>query len=315
MRFLVTAIGSMSADFVIRALRGNYPNCVIVGLDTHVRNCIIQANDVDFFYQVTNVSEQEYIPYLLELCQQHEINFVLPLTDPEVDVLAPVKNYFQSAGITICVSDVGIIQLCRNKLLMHDYFSNHLSIQTIPSVFYSEINKLNGSPIIAKPKMGRSSAGILKFKDISQIDIKNIIVDEYVFQPMLVGDVYTVDVVRDRKFNTVSVARKELIRTSNGAGLSVEIEKNDSLLELTKIVADTLNIEGCMNFEFLKSEGTFYLMDINPRFSAGIAFSWLVGYDFVVNQIRVFQDIELLQLPTYNNCFASKYYKEEIFSQ
>ena len=33
--------------------------------------------------------------------------------------------------------------------------------------------------------------------------------------------------------------------------------------------------------EFIKNEKGYFLIDINPRFSAGIAFSCKTGYDFI----------------------------------
>ena len=84
------------------------------------------------------------------------------------------------------------------------------------------------------------------------------------------------------------VPRQELLRTSNGAGLTVQIVSDESLIKLVSYIGNKLNINGCVNMEFILNNGNYYLIDINPRFSAGVAFSIVSGYDMIINHIRCF---------------------------
>ena len=72
----------------------------------------------------------------------------------------------------------------------------------------------------------------------------------------------------------------------------------------------TLDIIGCINIEFIKSENDYFLMDINPRFSAGIAFSLLAGYDFIQNHIKCFQGISIDTDLEYKETILTKKYIE-----
>jgi carbamoyl-phosphate synthase large subunit len=110
-----------------------------------------------------------------------------------------------------------------------------------------------------------------------------------VLQPLLSGDIFTVDLVRDDEHDkSFAVPRKELIRTKNGAGMSVEVASNKTLAATTQYIGKKLRINGCINAEFLRADGKYCLMDINPRFSAGIAFTRLAGYDMVINHLNCF---------------------------
>ena len=40
--------------------------------------------------------------------------------------------------------------------------------------------------------------------------------------------------------------------------------------------------------EFIGQNHKYYLIDINPRFSAGVAFSVLAGYDMINNHMNCF---------------------------
>lgn len=112
--------------------------------------------------------------------------------------------------------------------------------------------------------------------------------DKYIFQPLLRGVVVTVDIVCDSFGNSFFIPREELLRTKNGAGLTVRLFNNNQLTKTIHTILSHLKILGCVNMEFFYDGESYYLMDINPRFSAGIAFSQMAGYDFVRNHIKAF---------------------------
>ena len=73
-------------------------------------------------------------------------------------------------------------------------------------------------------------------------------------------------------------------------------------------IGKKLQILGAINIEFLCSAHHCYLMDINPRFSAGIAFSHLAGYDIVKNHFLCFQNEPIENNVTITPCYAVKRY-------
>jgi len=202
------------------------------------------------------------------------------LTDAEIDVLNQNRAVFQNHGITLCISGFETIVRCRDKSRIGS---------NIPAFRQEELHNPGIYPIIAKPKHGRSSEGKFRLESPTQLPLIPT-PEAYIFQPCIDGDVITVDFVRDGSGNTVSVPRRELIRTSNGAGIVVEVFEDEALGEIVRHTADALNILGCVNVEFLHDRTTYYLMDVNPRFSAGIGFSCAAGYDFVKAHLDVFRN-------------------------
>jgi carbamoyl-phosphate synthase large subunit len=286
MNVLLTAIGSMSAESVISSLR-EVDNIKIVGCDIYAQNWIPTSQNVDIFYQVPKAFEKEYIPTIKKICKNHKVDFVFPLSDPEVDVLVEEIDLFKRIKTRICVSDKHAIQICRNKLLLHKFFRASKVVKTIPTFNHEELYEdLFKSPVMAKRVNGRSSEGIRILSTIEEI--KYFDYSNYVFQPYLTGDIFTVDYIRDTFGNDFSITRKELLRTINGAGLTVEINNNEALSKMVSVIGNELNIIGCVNMEFLFNGKDYLLMDINPRFSAGIAFSAACGYNFAANNLSCF---------------------------
>lgn len=305
MNILVTAIGSMSAQTVLEQL-SRIQDSFIIGTDIYPQSWQVNLDLVTKFYQLPKAVEESYINEILKICNTHGIKYLIPLTDPEVDVLSANRIKFENNNIVLCISGKETITKCRDKIIVEKDFKNISSVNVIPSYSKEEINDEAIYPIIAKPKNGRSSEGLYMLKNNKWLTIiENK--DDYIFQPYIQGQVITVDVIREKNGKSVSIARKELTRTSNGAGLTVEVIKKDAMLEhsITTII-DELNIVGCVNLEFLQKDNTYYLMDINPRFSAGVGFSLFAGYDFVINHLRCFQDEPIADLLSTKEGILSK---------
>lgn len=290
MNILVTAIGSFSGEAVVSSLKSINVG-KIVGCDIYPFDWIAISPHFDTFYQVPIVYNQdEYMKSILKIIEEEKINLIIPLTDPEVDFYSRNLQFFENINTTICISNEKAIALCRNKLAFFDYFKNDEKVRLIPT-FDIQYLRENAPefPLIAKPKNGRSSEGIIVFENIKEFAAKDDKLHNHIMQPLLKGDVYTVDVIRnDYTGKVFAIPRKELLRTKNGAGVSVEVSENKELENLSCHIAERIDARGCINIEFLCKDSCFYLMDINPRFSAGVSFSKAVGYDMILNHLNCF---------------------------
>jgi carbamoyl-phosphate synthase large subunit len=286
---LITAIGSTSAPIVLELL-SNSGNNRIVGADIYPEQWQGYKSFLSKFHQVPKAINQNYIDEILRICLENQVEYIIPLTDPEVDVLSENRKLFEKKNIVLCISDKNTISQCRDKSMVETIFKNSKKVPVIESLSIDNMKY----PLIAKPKKGRSSEGLFLLKNERQLSLVDV--DNYIFQPYIEGCIFTVDVIRDKKENCVSVPRQELTRTSNGAGITVEIKRNYLLEQFAKTIASELNILGCVNIEFIFDGKTYYLMDINPRFSAGVGFSCIAGYDFITNHLKCFQNNTIAEL-------------------
>ena len=289
----ITAIGSMSAEAVISSLRKNSSN-KIIGFDIYPKEWIATSKLVDCFYQIPSFKEKEYIETILEICSLSKVNFLIPLTDPEIDSLSINRQKFKNSGINLCFSHSKAITIARDKYKAFDFFKQINEVLVIPTFdSIDEIDIAKYKTIIAKPRKGRSSEGIIKSSNIQHLRYSIDETKEYLFQPFIDGSYITVDTIRDDFSNHASVSRKELLRTTNGAGTVIEIFRDEKLENIVNKITDSLIIRGCINIELILFEDKYFLMDINPRFSAGVGFSTIAGYDFVANHIKCFQGIAI----------------------
>ena len=163
MRFIVTAIGSFSADCVIRKLKqsGHY----IVGCDIYEGCWHAVSRICDSFYKAPYaIEERAYVDFLLDVSYKEKINHIIPLTDLEVDVLNKYRKEFDSAGIVLSIQPPDCLAVARNKERLCKLFENDVLVHVPKTVRLENWSNCSGLafPLIAKPVNGRSSEGLFK---------------------------------------------------------------------------------------------------------------------------------------------------------
>lgn len=310
MNILVTAIGSFSADCVINTLRKN--GHFIVGCDIYPSKWHAVSRDCDVVYQVPFATkEREYIDTLIEICNQHHVEFVFPLTDLEIDVLNKHRQEFEDRKVLLCIQSNACLEVARDKYKMYCLFKDSPMVNVPQSTSSCNLTDDFPLPAIAKPINGRSSEGIQRIYNNEEL-LRMKEVENYIVQELLEGNIYTIDYVRNSSTKSdFAIPREELLRTKNGAGTTVRIVPNDYLMHVSSYIGNKLDLNGCVNMEFIHHANTFYLIDINPRFSAGVAFSNFVGYDMVTSHLNCFVGNKDIMPPiNYGEQYICKKYVE-----
>lgn len=317
---LVTAIGSFSADIVIKELRRlGYE---IVGCDIYEKNWIVDSQNVDYFEKAPlAIHKEEYIQFIHELCYRYSIDYIIPLTDVEVDVLSDEKKILEDKGIQLCISDRNIVKLCRNKSELPTKLQTICPQYLIPTTLLTDIQeKQLEFPIMIKPIDGRSSLGICKiYNDEEYVFYRKVCKkpENMIVQPIIEGNVVTVDVVSDLKNHiAVAIPRRELLRTGNGAGTTVELFYHQELVELCKYIALELKINGAVNMEFIEDNSKkYHFLEINPRFSGGVEFSHIMGYPIIENHMKCFNGEIIQKDCPYQDMIIARKYEEYIMKE
>jgi carbamoyl-phosphate synthase large subunit len=287
----------MAAESVIRAI-ASQAGKMVIGCNMHPKEWTAASRLVERFHQVPSARDSAaYLSSVIDICKSERISHVIPLTDPEVDVLSQDRHHLADAGVTLCISPQPAIRLSRDKLAIHQCFADHPRIRPIET---ADLQKEGDAdfpyPLLAKPRRGRSSEGQLNIPDADALRFwrARLFGQDYVLQPYRVGEVFVVDVVRQPDGRrSAAMTRRELLRTPNGAGMTVRMQPGHACDALALEAAEILGLCGCVNMEFLVVESMPRLMDVNPRFSAGVAFSMMSGYDMVSNHLRCFDGSQI----------------------
>lgn len=314
MNILVTAIGSFSADCVISTLRA--AGHKVIGCDIYPAEWHAVSKDCSATYRVPLATTGvEYIKALLDICRKEAICALFPLTDVEIDVLNKYRDDFARVGVNVCLQKEDTLHVARDKYALCCLFQNDASVDIPKFALAADVEKDFPFPAIAKPVDGRSSEGlhvIATYGDFLRMKLP----PGYLLQQNIPGNVFTVDYVRNEMSGAdVAIPREELLRTKNGAGTTIRITPCTHLINTVSYIGNVLHINGCVNMEFIFHKGKYYLIDINPRFSAGVAFSRMAGYDMVSAHLACFINSQIDEAPCLKDCIITKRYKEEILTR
>ena len=282
---LLTAIGSYAATPAIQSLRAMGHR--VVGCDIYPQAWNAASMDVDVFFQAVLATDKDaYLAQLEDAVKREHVDFLIPLTDVEVDVLCAEKARFAALGCTVCTPDEPAARLCRDKQEMADVLCAAGACLTIPTVSpYGREPLESEFPLMLKPLSGRSSQGqtVVHTKEAYHSALAQR--SDLIAQPFIEGDIYTVDVARDLYGNTQCLVRRELLRTVNGLGTTVRILPGHPLEAVCAQIARLAGILGVVNMEFIGHGDDYYFLEVNPRFSGGVGFSITAGVDFAALEI------------------------------
>ena len=306
---LVTAIGSFSAVTVIESLKKD--GYRVVGCDIYPAEWVANSQIVDVFYKAPYATNRPaYEEFVKTVCKEEEVAYIMPLTDVEIDLFRAWTTAAEDTGAVVCMSERKMLDIIRNKKVLEEYLTPLEICDTIPGTLLSDVvsdeNLKPDYPFVIKPIDGRSSQGLHIVKNAKEMEFVTALcgddLSHYLVQPKISGPIITVDVVRNPETEEcVCIPRRELLRTPNGAGTSVYVFKNEHLERQCKAIAKALDIRGCVNFEFVEeqeptepnSTGKWRFLECNPRFSGGLAFSAVAGYEMVRNHLNCFKGIGL----------------------
>lgn len=310
MNILVTAIGSFSADCVIKTLKQN--NHKVVGCDIYPSTWHAISKECDNVYQAPFATDEKYIPFICDICKNEKIDCIIPLTDLEIDIFNNNRKDIADIGVNLYIQSEACLNIARDKYAMFKLFINDDKVNVPYSCSSETLTTEFSIPAIAKPINGRSSEGLKKIENSEEL--KQLIGrSNYIVQENIPGSVLTVDYVRDSFGNDFAIPREELLRTKNGAGTTVKITPNESLIKTVSYIGEKLGVVGCINMEFINNSNKFYLIDINPRFSAGVAFSNFIGYDMITSHINSFNGMSICSpIKIEEQILCKRYYEEKL---
>lgn len=264
-------MGSTTAIAVAKALTDIrvYEGVKIIGIDTHKEKDIAGSAFCSKFYRSLPHDDPNYINQLLDICRLEDVSVVFPIHDLELLVVSKAKDRFE--GISVWVSDPRTIEICNDKLKFYKRMNPTLVPYTrcldspIPDDMY---------PAIVKPRQGVSSRGVYKVNKHEDIYTFG---HDYIIQKYVHGHEYTVDVVCDKNSIPLTSVPRMRIMTKAGISITGRTVKQCRISDLAEDICKELGIIGAANVQIIESDAGLHLIEVNPRFSGGLALTTRAG--------------------------------------
>lgn len=298
-RVLVTACGCPGGPSVIRQLQE--AGFWVMGTDANP-----QASGrffADKFAVSPRGDAEDFVPVLLELCEENGIAVLLPESSAEVYALASSRYLFRDIGVHALVSDKPAVALALNKVDTYKVLTGVVPlprwevasterelIDTLCRYGYPERRVVIKSPhgkggrgfYIVEMGVNRCKMDMRKWPNSQLVTIREavngpmpVMVMEY-----LEGDESSADTF-DTYAGEASFGFTKIRRDCRmGLHHSHEAKHDWQLMKWGRLVVETLGLEYFCNVQFMADK----LLEVNPRISTTL---WAPGFNFPAAGVRV----------------------------
>jgi carbamoyl-phosphate synthase large subunit len=251
------------------------------------------AQVLDKIYPVPAWNDPSYLDSLLQICAQEEVNLLIPLYEPEFNLLNAHREDFKAAGTTLLLSNQNVIDICKDKYQTFRFF-NQTGVKTPQTWLNQPIGNQVWFPLIAKPRRGMGSAGVRKVECQAELDL--IKGNELLLQEYISGTEYSLDVLCDLQGNVIAVVPRERLEVRGGEVVKSRTVRERRLIDDGVRVAAKLGGAGPLNLQCIVKEDQIYWIEINPRFGGGVPLTFAAGVDYPYLIYRMAQGLPVTPL-------------------
>lgn len=237
-------------------------------------------------YVVPSIDDKSYIPKLIEICRNENINGILTMLDSDSVVLSKNIHKFEEIGVKSFVASESSVQICNDKFMTYKFlcengFRTALTYENINTFIKAKNEKKIGFPVFVKPSIGDGSRGTSKIENITKLEELVKYNDNLIIQEFLDGIEFDVDAYIDTiSGELVDIFIKRKISTTIGGADKVVSYYDDEIVRLTKKLCKSLDIKGPVNIDLFKVNGEYYISEINPRLGANYICAHKLGKNY-----------------------------------
>ena len=314
---LVTGVGAIIGQGIVRSLRQCDPPVRVVGLDRSARSPGPAMCDAFVAKPSVDEADPAYLDFWAGLRAAHGVELVLPGLDVDVLFLHRHREALAGRGLRLALNRPEVIALGVDKwTLMQQLPAWGLAaIPTLVEGTWDEaLARLGPPPLLLKPRRGSGSRGIVRLHDAADFRYWTARTPDWMLQPVVGADSqeYTVGVFGfgDGEALPPIVFRRRL----SAAGNTSEAEVVDApaiehaAAALTRAIAPL----GPTNYQFRLQGDTAWLLEINARFSSSNSLRTAFGYNEAAMCLDWYLRGERPRAPRISRGIAWRYFADHV---
>jgi carbamoyl-phosphate synthase large subunit len=224
---------------------------------------------------VPRIEEDDYVPALRELVDEHGVDLIVPLTDLDQVILSGER---EELGALVLLPDAEIVERLGDKYLAHVLFEER-GIASPPTWLPTGVPDDAEFPLLVKARHGFGSRHIYRAADAAQLGffLGYTPVDSIV-QACLAGEEFSIDVFCDLDGTCLNAIPRTMIESKGGESIKGMTIRDERLIELARDVSERLELVGPANIQcFREADGAHLVTDINTRFGGGFPLPLAAG--------------------------------------
>ena len=213
---------------------------------------------------VPRMDDPAYVPALAELCEQHGVGAVLPLTDLDIEILARAR---EEGLLPALVPSSQVARATYDKYETHLLLES-LSLPSPPTVLpEADLDSLE-YPVMVKPRRGSGARAIHLANDPDQA---RFFVD-YVAEPTMVqramgGPEISIDCLGDLDGRCLNAIPRSMLESRGGESIKGQVLEDTEMVELGRRVVEALGVRGPATVQVFRDPDLgLGITDVNTRF-------------------------------------------------
>ncbi len=210
------------------------------------------------------IDDPAYLPALRQLCEQHGVGAVLPLTDLDIELLAQARADGQLPAL------VPAPEIARAT---YDKYETHLLLQRLslpspPTVLPDGDLDTLVYPVMVKPRRGSGARSIYRAHDASQARFFTAYVDEPVMiQRAMDGPELSIDCLGDLDGRCLNAIPRTMLESRGGESIKGAVVHDEELIELGRRTMEALRVCGPATIQVFRDPRIgLGITDVNTRF-------------------------------------------------
>ncbi len=214
---------------------------------------------------VPRLEDPGYVPELVRLCELHGVAAVIPLIDPDIEVLAAARA---QGLLPALVPDPQMAAATFDKYETH-LLLERLGLPSPPTVLAD--SEPEHYPVVVKPRRGSNSRSIFLAADSSQARFfAGYAGEPVVFQRAMNGPEFSIDCLCDLDGRCLNAIPRSMIESRGGESVKGTVLGDPELIELGRAVSEGVGARGaCMVQCFRDPQLGLRITDVNVRFGGG----------------------------------------------
>ncbi len=301
-KILLLGVGGNVSQGILKTLRRNK----IEGVNIEIVGACIASDSLGLYmcdkgYICPYADSEEFIPWVTEICNTEKIDLILTGVEENIYKIEKCRKELEDNTDTVFIScNMEQLQIGGDKYKTCEWlrengcnYPDYCLPEDTEAV--EQLISQYGFPLIAKPRIGKGSAGVKTVYTLEEI--RDVLNQDYVLEEC-VGtkeDEYTVGCYCDKAgtLRDIIILHRKL---KNGATAWAKVVENEKIREEAIKICKAFKPQGPLNIQMRISEQDKPVcFELNVRFSGTTAIRDYFGFKDVKAQIKEYileQDIE-----------------------
>lgn len=307
---LVSGASGIVGYGILRSLKNC--DCKLIGTtiyETSPANCFS-----DIVLQPPVTVDESYIPWLIKTIKDYNIDMIIPAIEADMSCWNKNRKDLEATGTFVMLNNSELIELCLDKWNFYKKLKDNNFKYTIATSLEPDFNTFP-LPFLLKPRCGFGSKGIVKIEDKETFNKYKDEIGENLMMQELVGnnnEEYTASGFFDKESNLKAFMVMKRKLSKQGFTEIAQTADEPELKEILKELAKIFKPVGATNFQFRKHNGSWKLLEINPRISSSTSLKTAFGYNECKWTVDYFLDNKEISQPEIRSGSAIRYTEDYI---